>query len=161
MGSTPAYIFDIDGTLANLSHRLHFIERVPKDWAMFFDIDTVLKDKPFAHICRLAKALYKADATIVFVSGRPERIRLPTIKWLYYHVTGDPSTRATQLYMRPDMLPDGKPDHREDYVVKRELLKRVVWDGFTPIMAFDDRDQVVKMWREEGIPCAQVADGNF
>jgi hypothetical protein len=28
-------------------------------------------------------------------------------------------------------------------------------------MAFDDRSQVVKMWRKRGVPCAQVADGDF
>ncbi len=52
-------------------------------------------------------------------------------------------------------------DHRPDYKVKEELLGRILKDGFEPIMAFDDRDQVVKMWREAGVPCAQVADGNF
>lgn len=52
-------------------------------------------------------------------------------------------------------------DHRPDHVVKFELLKQIVWDGYAPIMAFDNRDQVVKMWRGIGIPCAQVAEGSF
>jgi len=30
-----------------------------------------------------------------------------------------------------------------------------------PIMCFDDRDSVVAMWRANGIPCLQVAPGNF
>jgi hypothetical protein len=34
-------------------------------------------------------------------------------------------------------------------------------DGYEPIMVFDDRNQVVKMWRERGIVCAQVAEGDF
>jgi hypothetical protein len=41
------------------------------------------------------------------------------------------------------------------------LLDKLMADGFRPIMAFDDRNQVVEMWRQRGVPCAQVADGNF
>lgn len=59
------------------------------------------------------------------------------------------------LYMRKE------GDHRPDFKVKRDLLAALKADGYEPIMAFDDRDQVVEMWRAEGIPCAQVADGNF
>jgi hypothetical protein len=59
------------------------------------------------------------------------------------------------LYMR-----DAR-DRRPDYIVKAELLDRLLADGYRPIMAFDDRDQVVKMWRAKGVPCAQVAEGKF
>jgi hypothetical protein len=59
------------------------------------------------------------------------------------------------LYMRR------RNDRRPDYIVKAELLDQLLADGYRPIMAFDDRDQVVKMWREKGVPCAQVAEGNF
>jgi len=45
--------------------------------------------------------------------------------------------------------------------VKREMLDRIRADGYNPIMAFEDRSRVVKMWREAGIPCAQVAEGDF
>ena len=162
--STPAYIFDIDGTLADNGHRAHFIRQEPKDWDSFYDINRVLKDKPIPHMVSLARTLHYADKAIVFSTGRPERLRLPTVKWLYYHVIGDPYKTpwlSERLYMRPNQMADHGPDHREDYVVKRELLRKIVWDGFTPIMAFDDRLQVVNMWRAEGIPCAQVAEGNF
>jgi len=162
--SIPAYIFDIDGTLANNEHRVHFIRQEPKDWGRFYDIDLVLKDKPIPHMVKLARTLHNADQAIVFSTGRPEKLRLPTVKWLYYHVIGDPyktSWLSERLYMRPEKMTDGDPDHREDYVVKRELLRKIVWDGFTPIMVFDDRLQCVKLWRSEGIPCAQVAEGSF
>ena len=52
-------------------------------------------------------------------------------------------------------------DRRPDYVVEAELLDRILADGYRPIMAFDHREQVVKMWRARGVPCAQVAEGNF
>jgi hypothetical protein len=45
--------------------------------------------------------------------------------------------------------------------VKAELLDQILHDGFSPSMVFDDRDQVVAMRRQRGVPCAQVAPGNF
>jgi hypothetical protein len=60
-----------------------------------------------------------------------------------------------KLYMRRD------GDHRPDDIVKREMLQQMRVDGWSPIMAFDDRNQVVEMWRANGVPCAQVASGDF
>ena len=59
------------------------------------------------------------------------------------------------LYMRAD------GDFRSDDIIKAELLAKVRADGYEPIMAFDDRNQVVRMWRANGVPCAQVAEGDF
>ena|SRR5712671_1452820 len=143
------YLFDIDGTLADIRHRLHHIERTPKDWDAFF-ADCV-DDLPFAHVCELARDLDRAGQTIVFVSGRSDRVRIETRQWICEHVV----LFDRPLYMR------SQGDHRPDHVVKGELLEQVRADGYWPIMAFDDRNQVVEMWRAKGIPCAQVADGNF
>lgn len=137
------YLFDIDGTLADLSHRLHHIQKEPKDWGAFFA--ACAGDAPIEHICALARIL-----PAVFVSGRSDQCRSDTEKWLTLHVGF-----CAPLYMRAE------GDHRHDDIVKGELLDRIVADGFKPIMAFDDRDQVVAMWRSRGIPCAQVAPGNF
>lgn len=144
----PCYIFDIDGTLADLTHRLHHIQKQPKDWEKFFAACS--GDAPIQHICRLACDL-NASSPIVLVSGRSDRVRVETDYWL--KVIGGIIHSA--LYMRND------GDHRPDNIVKGELLDKLIADGWKPLMAFDDRNQVVKMWRERGIPCAQVADGDF
>jgi hypothetical protein len=52
------YLFDIDGTIADLSHRLRFIEKKPKDWRRFFE--AVSKDTPITHIIELANHLKAA-----------------------------------------------------------------------------------------------------
>ena len=143
------YVFDIDGTLADLTHRLHHIQKSPKDWDGFFN--DVAKDAPIPHVIRLAMVL-GLGTPIVLSSGRAERTRDATMQWLNRHGL---FTVVHRLYMRKD------GDHRPDYQVKSEILAEMVCDGWRPIMAFDDRDQVVKMWRENGIPCAQVAEGNF
>lgn len=151
--SIRCYIFDLDGTLADLSHRLPHIQKAPKDWDAFFD--ACAADAPIGHMLEICKTLGLAY-DVVFVSGRAERCRTATMIWLKTHLpefkwTGD----KRELYMRKD------GDHRPDNEIKLELLAQIRADGYEPIMAFDDRDQVVKMWRAAGIPCAQVADGDF
>jgi len=140
------YLFNLDGTLSDLTHRLHHIQKEPKDWNAFFD--GCVNDAPVPHIVELALTLAES-LPVVFVSGRSDRVRSETSLWLVRLGLDGP------IYMRKD------GDHRPDQLVKGELLDKILADGYAPIMAFDDRDQVVKMWREKGVPCAQVADGNF
>lgn len=142
------YVFDIDGTLADCSHRLHHIQKSPKDWRTFFA--ECKGDFPITHIVDLATTLFMADQQIVYVSGRSDECREATLEWLQRHGLPD-----APLYMRK------AGDYRNDDIVKGELLDAVLADDLRPVMAFDDRDRVVAMWRARGIPCAQVAPGNF
>lgn len=145
---TPCYLFDIDGTLADITHRLKHIQKEPKDWDSFFA--DCPDDRPIPHIIELAQDLMRAGKFVIFVSGRSDQVRLETLEWLYNNVGA-----SRTLYMRK------AGDHRPDHIVKAELLDQIVADDYEPIMAFDDRNQVVEMWRAKGLPCAQVADGNF
>jgi phosphoglycolate phosphatase-like HAD superfamily hydrolase len=144
----PCYIFDIDGTVADISHRLHHIEKQPKDWDAFFA--ACPRDVPIPAIRHLAVTL-GTYAPIVFVTGRSDRVRTETDFWL--KVKAQVSFAA--LYMRED------GDHRPDHEVKGDLLDQIMNDGWEPLMAFEDRNQVVAMWRKRGLPCCQVADGDF
>jgi hypothetical protein len=108
-------------------------------------------DLPIPHIIDVAQSLaLRADRCVVYVSGRSDQCRGLTEAWLLVH--GLPGGR---LYMRK------AGDRRDDDVVKGELLDQLRADGLEPIMAFDDRNHVVRMWRERGIPCAQVAEGGL
>jgi phosphoglycolate phosphatase-like HAD superfamily hydrolase len=142
------FLFDIDGTLADCSHRLHHIQASPKDWRTFFA--ECKGDFPIPHMVKLATVLCDADQEIVYVSGRSDECRDETVAWLIRN--GLPESA---LYMRK------AGDYRADDIVKGELLDQIIADDWQPVMAFDDRDRVVKMWRERGIPCAQVAAGDF
>ena len=142
------YIVDIDGTVADASHRIHHIKKKPKDWNSFFA--ECINDAPIPHMHKLVSLLQVTG--VIWVSGRPERTKIDTLEWLYKHsfIHGpDP------LYMRAD------GDYRDDDIIKYELLQKLKEDGWNPLMAFDDRDRIVKMWRANGIPCLQVAEGNF
>jgi len=141
------YIFDIDGTLADLSHRLHYIQQTPKDYTAFYA--ACVDDKPIKHMCDLNHFLAHHEE-IVLVSGRSDQVRSETVLWL-----GQYGVVWSGLYMRK------VGDHRPDHLVKAELLYQLRADGFEPVMVFDDRDTVVAMWRARGIPCAQVAAGGF
>jgi phosphoglycolate phosphatase-like HAD superfamily hydrolase len=144
------YIFDIDGTLADCSHRLPHIQKQPKDWRAFFA--AVADDAPIQHVIDLAMDLASGGAEIVYVSGRSDECREETVRWLERVGAPDPFGR---LYMRKE------GDHRDDDIVKAEILVALRSDGLEPVMAFDDRNRVVAQWRRNGVPCAQVAYGDF
>jgi len=143
------YIFDIDGTIANCEHRMH--HAIAKEWDDFFG--KVHLDAPIPHMIKLYQIL-ELNTHCIFVSGRNDVCREETIAWLKKHVLPK-YRRMPDLYMR------NEKDRRADYFTKSDLLDQLLKDGYRPIMVFDDRDQVVRMWRERGIPCAQVAPGNF
>jgi phosphoglycolate phosphatase-like HAD superfamily hydrolase len=146
---TPCYIFDIDGTLANNSHRTHHLQKQPKDWDAYHAL--AQDDTPIAHIVNLVKEFRSEQ--IVYCSGRHTGQKDLTVRWLQ-QVCGLAAV-PRRLYMR------NEGDHRPDHIIKLELLAQIRADGFEPIMAFDDRNSVVKMWRDAGVPCAQVAEGDF
>lgn len=155
MTKIPCYLIDIDGTVADPTHRLHFIqppEGIKKNWDAFFA--ACVDDMPIEHMCELVRGLIRdrhvTGIIPLFISGRSDQYRHETRIWLdNQHLMPIP------LYMRR------AGDFRPDYIIKAELLAVIKADNFQPVMAFDDRAQVVKMWRENGIPCAQVAEGNF
>ena len=148
-------IFDIDGTLADISQRLHFIQGEKKDWEGFYG--AMDKDQPIYEMALLLRVLLFTTLTdteyeVVFVTGRPEKYREKTMKWLsnIAHI----ENLNDRLFMRKD------GDYRQDYVIKREIVEELRKQGSIR-MAFEDRDQVVKMYRDLGIRCLQVAYGDF
>lgn len=143
----PWVIFDIDGTLANIKHRLHNIKDGKKDWdafnnAMWCD---VLK----TDIHALYKMCSDAGYKIMIVTGRKEQYRNDTQAWLWSH-----GITFEQLYMRPD------GDHRSDVDIKQEIFDNHI-DGKDVLFAVDDRDRVVEMWRANNITCLQVQKGDY
>lgn len=149
----PIYLVDIDGTVADLSHRLWMIKTDPPDWDGFFAACS--EDAPIVPVIHTVRTLGLAGADIVFISGRSDATQNATTDWLLTHGL----TMIDGLYMRK------AGDHRPDNIVKSELLDQFLKDrGITEsdiTAAFEDRDQVVKMYRDRGVRVFQVADGNF
>lgn len=134
-----AVIFDIDGTLALMSK-----DRGPFEWKK------VGLDCINTSVCDALIAHYKAGKYIILLSGRDGICRSETEKWLK-----DNYIPYHELYMR------GINDMRKDVVIKQEIYKKHIEPKYSVVSIYDDRDQVVEGWRELGLTCFQVAEGNF
>lgn len=159
INSQPLYIFDIDGTLCNIEHRLHFLEDKadPDRWDKFYK--ACVMDTPNHPVLAIMASLHTAGAEIWLFSGRSEAVRDETYDWLdkYTHL------RRWRLRMKPEMLtmrPVG--DYTEDHLLKQKWLYGMLRDDRERLVGiFDDRKRVVDMWRANGVPCFQVAEGEF
>ena len=138
-------LFDLDGTLADLSHRLHHIKRHPINWDAFFA--ACGEDALIEPIHELAVALAAQGYKLVMVSGRSDITREATVEWLDKH--GVP---CHGLHMRRD------GDFRQDFIVKSEILDALLAAGHEIAFVIDDRPSVVAMWRERGLTCLQCRD---
>ena len=139
-------IFDIDGTLADISERVHHVRKKPKNWNAFNA--GIAQDKAIHSMVRLCNILYAAGIHIVLCSGRNEKNRPETIEWL-----GRQGVNYHELLLRKD------EDFRSDAVVKREILQGM--DKSRILFVVEDRSRVVEMWRSEGLTCLQCAPGEF
>ncbi len=142
-------IFDIDGTVANIGHRLRYIRQTPPDYEAFYSPAALAKDKPITAIITVLHAM-QTVMPVVMASGRPERTREATEAWLAKN-----RIRPDALYMRRD------EDRRPDELVKQEIMWQMLFDYRVPYIVFDDRARVVAMWRRHGIKVAAVAEGNY
>ena len=175
-------IFDIDGTLADASHRLHFIKDTahwvtpddkpvspPKpDWNSFLSYDQVAKDSPIPQTWAILGSLLHDHHRVIFITGRPEKTRKMTYQWL---MTACPVRALAWNYwsnrrksggaLGPVIYMRKNGDHRPSSVVKEESLLLAKENGFNPVMVFEDRADDTAMWRRNGLLCCQVADGNY
>lgn len=154
--SKKCYIFDIDGTIADCSERLKFLDGVSDSK----DLDFIAKcfddfyanvdlDKPIMPTIKILNVLSKT-ANIILVTGRTASCVDKTIEWLKKHKV---------VYDMIISREDG--DHRKDYVVKKELYEEIIQPMFEVLGVFEDRTSCVNMWRNLGLTCYQVSDGNY
>jgi hypothetical protein len=150
----PLYIFDLDGTLALIEHRRHFVDGYggsKKDWPAFFR--ACVDDKPNHRVIETLRQLATAGADIWVWSGRSNEVARETYDWLITHVPGE---CIAKIKMR------AAGDHQPDTKLKSSWLKDMrIADRLRLVAVFDDRDSVVAMWRENGVSCFQVAPGDF
>jgi hypothetical protein len=138
----PVAVIDIDGVVADVRHRVHLVDRQPKQWAKFFA--AAAEDPPLAEGLALVAELAAAN-DIVWLTGRPERNRTATTAWLA--AQGLPAGR---LVMRPDR------DFRPARITKRDELRRIRRTREITIVV-DDDPAVVDVLRADGFP-VQLAE---
>lgn len=149
--SPNVVIFDLDGTLADVEHRRHWLDPAQhagmaqdERWRRFF-ADCV-HDTPRERVVAAAKALFEAGLQVVILSARSDEVKRETLAWLHKH--GIP---FDELRMRK--AGDRTPD---------ETLKSQWLADFDPadiLCVFDDRPVVIRMWRAAGLLVADCGDG--
>lgn len=133
-------VFDIDGVVADVRHRLHHLER-RRAWNAFFD--AAEKDPLLPEGATLVAELAQQH-DIVWLTGRPEWLRDVTEDWLAEH--GLP---GTELYLRPN------GDYRPAPQYKVAVLRRLAPRGIAAVI--DDDDEVIQAALSAGFP-AVLAD---
>jgi hypothetical protein len=105
-------ICDLDGTIANLQHRLYYIKNPDgskkshkdSDWDLFHR--ACVDDEPYRDVIEILRNLYDAgrragiegsEREIYFFSGRNESVRNETIEWLYHHVISHSMCHAVEI----------------------------------------------------------------
>ena len=151
-------IFDLDGTLANIDLRRKLANKSGKmDWEIFFSEKLVAEDEPNQPVIDTLHAFAEAGYSIAIFSGRSESTKDVTEDWLIKHGCHHDLLRMRPTENKWKFMPDEKLKFKwfTEEFVDNALSGRDV------VCVFDDRDKVVKMWREIGLTCMQVAPGNF
>jgi len=149
---TQTVIFDLDGTLALIDMRRAKAAKADGkiNWKVFFDPANIQLDEPNSPVIKAFQAMKQAGFTVGILSGRDSISIKETVAWLREN-----GVEFDFLKMRP------QGDHTPDDVLKKWWLDELKADGHQILCVFDDRDKVVKMWRENGIACFQVNYGDF
>jgi hypothetical protein len=129
-------VFDIDGVLADVSHRVRFLERRPKDWGAFFQ--AAVDDPPLPEGLALVAEAQNEDCEIAYVTGRPEWCRADTRDW--FRAQGLPDG---VLAMRPNR------DHRPARQAKPPLLRELA-RGRVVAFVVDDDEEVCDAYEQSG-----------
>jgi hypothetical protein len=151
-------IVDVDGTLANLDHRLPFIQHEKKDYHSFFTM--IVEDEAFDTVASFVRELYEKGYYIIILSGRPSTLpEDPSFN------VGTVTSGWLDLYNIPNhlLLMRRGGDYRPDVEAKREIWRGLTLKGrLNPEsvkVVLDDRDSICELWREVGLPLVKVDHG--
>lgn len=134
-------VVDLDGTLAMMGTRDPY------------DMTTVLEDEPNVPVIHAVTGMAQQGYKVIVCSGRLETARRDTMRWLYTYT----SFQLEMLLLRPVSLRT-QPDQE----LKLEMWRTMIEPFYEVMCVFDDRNKVVRMWREQaGLTCLQVAEGDF
>lgn len=150
-GELPeAIICDVDGTLCDVRSIRHHVERpIGLDGTFrpdFVKFHGESIDSPINH--RVAELLVRARSAglaVIIVTAREARWSFLTSTWLTEH-----GVVYDELLMRP------AKDHRSDALVKEDMAENIVRQ-YRPVLAIDDRADIIGVWQRAGIPTSFVS----
>ncbi|MCK9898730.1 hypothetical protein MXD63_01355 [Frankia sp. Cpl3] len=136
-GERPLAVIDVDGVVADVRHRLRFLRVHPGDWDAFFAAADI--DPPLAEGVELVRTLAR-DHDVIWLTGRPERSRPATVRWLR-----EQGLPVGEVRMRPD------DDRQPARIFKRSELRRMGARRRVAVVV-DDDPAVVELLRADGWP---------
>lgn len=144
----PFVLCDIDGTIADCSHRQMYVQgEGKKDWKTFFSM--MDEDTPIESTLKLVMEYKAKGHDIILLTARPEDYREITEEWVARHTNIDPIT----IIMR------NSGDKRPDNEVKQQMFETYFKDKYPIETMIDDRPVVIRMWKEIGVPVIDVGNG--
>lgn len=146
-----AIIVDIDGTIADNTHRQHFLSGNNKQWDNFFN--ACYRDKVYEDTVSLIKLLINKDIEIFFVTGRKEKYRNQTESWLDTYTKLFP-LKNSHLIMREN------EDWSKDYLYKYNIVNMLKED-YDIFAIFEDNTDCINMYREQGFTCYQCRPQSY
>lgn len=160
---TKLFVFDMDGTLADCSHRLHYVKFLYKETygapytkppKKSKDYDSFYKacggDTPIQWAIDLFKIVKRQGETLI-LTGRSEICRQETNDWLILH-----EIMYDYICMRPDK------NSEQDHILKPRMLEDFLRDkDYQVQFIVDDRNRVVKAFREKGYNVLQCQNGDY
>jgi len=143
-----AYIFDVDGTLANVDPYLYHIRGSNRDYNAFHEasIDAL----PNIEVVQILNNAVSDQHAILIVTSRKEKYRGLTSMWLAKN-----NIRSHALFMRAD------DDSRPDYEAKSDMLDKIK-TLCDVVHAVDDNPNVIKFCEDHVILTKKIGtwDGN-
>lgn len=148
MGKRKAWIFDVDGTLANVDSILHYVQNIndlpefKKDFDKFHGESVNVP--PHKDVVDMTWEATEGGFDTIIVTARREEWRAHTSYWLAKN-----NILHDALFMR------GNKDYRPDYEVKKDILDHInlFWDVYH---AVDDNPKIIKLWEENNIPTTKI-----
>lgn len=137
-----AVIFDMDGTLCDVSSIRHHVTEGNRDFAAFHSES--VNCPPHRHVAEAAQGAHRSGLAVLIVTARKHKFRPHTAMWLA--LNGVPSDA---MWMRANH------DNRVDVEVKRDMLRQIR-RSWNPVLAWDDNPSILALWEAEGIPFIRV-----
>lgn len=136
-----AEIFDVDGTLCDVSSIRHYVEapKGQRNFEAFHKAGTTICP-PNEWVAQAARDAHAAGRAVLIVSARMAKWGRPTIKW-----AGEHSIPFTDAWFRPDH------DYRADHFVKRDIYRDICRRGYNVVRAYDDNPSIIALWQELGV----------
>jgi phosphoglycolate phosphatase-like HAD superfamily hydrolase len=148
-----ALIFDVDGTLCDVRTIRYLVEPTPgsnfrPDFGKFHSASSGCP--PHRAVMLLAQEAHRSGLAIVVVTGREEKWRALTEQWL-----------ASNQIPYDELKARNSKDYRPDHVIKAEIETEIS-KRFVPLLAVDDRPDIIAVWHRAGIVTARVDEaGNI